>query len=409
MSVKDLERLADTLGHRLGDHNRETLEAALARVAKMLKITGSQVLMLASDRRTRAFRELMAASTVGETYFFRHPEHFALLGTIAERRAREGRPFATAWSVGCATGEEAYSLAIALGAYEPSALVVGSDISPRALEHAREGLFGARSFRDRTPDTIPELEQVGPTRWRTRNGVRRRVFFEEINIAHDALIPPPPLPPKVDVVFCRNVLLYFSRPKARTVIHELCQCLTEQGVLLLGALEGVLTPPEGFALMPDTPACVLYRAHKPAQPALKATAARPTAKRPEAKASVSEVRRAADRGDVERAIRLLGDPGDEPDRLRLAATIASDRGEPKRAAAMLRRLLLIKRDDIEALFQLALLTRSDGDIAAEQRYLNLLEQLLRGRRDDEIVSSTGLKVAYIRSVLNNVFNLEHGP
>jgi chemotaxis protein methyltransferase CheR len=198
-------------------------------------------------RATRGDAELMAtllqAASVPETYFFRQPEHFEWI-------AREGpavfaeRDVIRAWSAGCATGEEAYSLAACLLGSRPvgSAVrieVLATDLLPRNIEAARHGVYGSWSHRAAGPTLYPVVRPVGGGRARALDELREVTRFE----VHNLLDPPPG---KFDLILCRNVLLYFSTEAAHATTGRIREALSPEGVVLFGTLD-VTGVPEGLA------------------------------------------------------------------------------------------------------------------------------------------------------------------
>jgi chemotaxis protein methyltransferase CheR len=187
---------------------------------------------------------LVKALTIHVSQFFRNPstfraiQEFVLPSILAAKRAGGGRALRL-WSVGCAGGEEPYSLAILLleaGAEvvrEYSTAIYATDVDLDSLNHAREGRYRAQS-----------LVNV-PVRWRQRyfiqNGdgyrvvpeVRNLVFFK----AHDILDPLPFR--RIDLVCCRNLLIYMSEALQERVLLAVCQALNPGGFLLLGKVEGL--------------------------------------------------------------------------------------------------------------------------------------------------------------------------
>lgn len=180
--------------------------------------------------------------TVAETYFFRHGEQFRACSEIAlpERvsaRANERRLHLL--SLGCASGEEAYSLAmlardvVADPAWEVS--ITGVDVNPTALEKGRRGRFSAWALRG-----TPERERQ---RWFRQNGrefvldpdLRAAVRFDVRNLVEDD--PSFWRPNTYDVVFCRNVLMYFVPEQARLLIARIARTLCPGGYLFLGHAE----------------------------------------------------------------------------------------------------------------------------------------------------------------------------
>jgi chemotaxis methyl-accepting protein methylase len=189
-------------------------------------------------------QRLVAQVLVAETFFFRHPEQFEILSDVVlPELSAHGRP-PRLWSAGCASGEEAYSLAACvLDSGHPRAAdaeVLGTDLSGPRLEIARQGLFGRWSVREAAPLLYPLLEPEGE-KLRVRGPVRGVTRFQLHN-----LLEPPPAPGLFDVVFCRNVLVYLDDEPARTVRRHLASAVRPGGYLFLGPLEGG-EPPPGFS------------------------------------------------------------------------------------------------------------------------------------------------------------------
>lgn len=188
-----------------------------------------------------AWQALIECIAIKETSFLRQPEAFELVRHYLYQRA----PAVTSldlWSVGCATGEEAYGLAMAANdAIETLAAnccfgVIGSDICPDALRQARAGRFARRRM-ERLPDVArrryfvangsfagnSEYEQVVES-------LRQRVCFMQANLLQVEQLPVLPM----DVIFCQNVLVYFRRWRTRHVLDALVQRLKPGGLLVLG-------------------------------------------------------------------------------------------------------------------------------------------------------------------------------
>lgn len=186
---------------------------------------------------------LINAFTVNETYFLREDHQLAclvedLLPRIAESRNPGDR--IRLWSMPCSTGEEPYSIAMWLlehwrmvDAYNVE--IVGSDIDTEALAAARAGVFGERSL-GRLPDAMLEAYFEAPRRGRRKiiDDLRESVSFTFAN-----LIDPPSLRSQglFDVIFCRNVLIYFDDAARRKTIANLHDALTPGGYLCLGHSE----------------------------------------------------------------------------------------------------------------------------------------------------------------------------
>jgi len=186
---------------------------------------------------------VVEALTTHETYFFREPHQlraFAdpILPALAAANARQRR--VRIWSAGCSTGEEVYTIAVLLamsGLFADWDVdVVGSDIVRRVIAVARAGVYGDHAFR------TPEAEALRPWvseeggKWHVREEVRRMVSF-----AHHNLLDPrgASVIGFVDVVFCRNVLIYLDLPARRRVLRTFFTKLRPGGFLLLGHSESL--------------------------------------------------------------------------------------------------------------------------------------------------------------------------
>ncbi|MHB8877033.1 MAG: CheR family methyltransferase [Myxococcaceae bacterium] len=186
---------------------------------------------------------LVEAVTVNFTWFYRDAEQLEAI----EGLLRQGFPPGKAldlWVPGCATGEDAYTLAMLAQRVGREAFVLGTDLSPASLSAAAEGRYGAWSTRELPTGLWPFFRPEGNGAHRVAEGLRRRVSFEQHN-----LIDPPKQPPGGggwDLVLCRNVLIYFSRAGAEGAQARLGASLSPGGWLLLGSSEGVFREPAGL-------------------------------------------------------------------------------------------------------------------------------------------------------------------
>lgn len=189
---------------------------------------------------------------IGETGFFRHQPSFDFLSRIvADRLAAVGEEPSplTFWSVGCSTGEEAYSLAMVLTAAfrkagrAPAFGVIATDLNRRSLEVAREGVYPPRALRGVDPGVVEEfLEPLPSGDWRIRASLRRKVAFFHGNMLDPASAS---LVRDLDVVFCQNLLIYLRRWRRQALVRQLAGTLRREGVLVVGPGElSGWTPPE---------------------------------------------------------------------------------------------------------------------------------------------------------------------
>ncbi len=185
-----------------------------------------------------------------ETYFFREESQIWAVADeiLAERCAARPGGRVRVWSAGCSTGEEPYSIAMAVlerhGTAAREVEIFGSDQSRKALERARQGAYGGFSFRN-TPPAIRDryFRPHADGRFQIVPDVRRMVQFGRCNL----LGPAGDLPlVKFDAILCRNVLIYFDRDSRRQVVDLFYDRLAEGGYLLLGHSESLLDLSDRF-------------------------------------------------------------------------------------------------------------------------------------------------------------------
>jgi chemotaxis protein methyltransferase CheR len=189
--------------------------------------------------------QFINAFTVNETYFYREDHQLSCLtNDILVERAR-ARPRSEAiriWSAPCSTGEEPYSIAIWLlenwaqvDAYDIE--IVGSDIDTRALEAAALGEFGKRALMRLTPDLVERyFTPLDDERWRIIDDLRNSVRFTSANLVETAETRPHG---QFDVIFCRNVLIYFDDASRRIAAENLYENLAPGGFICLGHTESM--------------------------------------------------------------------------------------------------------------------------------------------------------------------------
>lgn len=227
--------LAREAGMACPPSRERDLAQALRYCCRNSSIEDADAYLAQLEERPALIDDLVGAIAVGETYFFRDAGQFDLVRReILPGLMRAHGPALSVWSAGCASGEEAYSLAVvcAEAGAEPSPPVLGTDISRAALRKAEEGAYGEWSFRG-VPDAVREryFEREG-ARSRIRNEIRARVRFEWLNLAAEGY---PSLHSGiwgVHLIFCRNVLIYLTPDAVAHVAHHLFDSLAPGGWLL---------------------------------------------------------------------------------------------------------------------------------------------------------------------------------
>jgi len=259
----DLDALAELLrartGFRLPAARRADLAAAARRVLARRPLRGRdpmEALALDPD----SFDALVSEVTIGETYFFRDAGQLDLLRDRllpALRSARGPGHALRFWSAGCASGEEAYSLAALLLEADAGPFhVLGTDICLRSLDRARRGEYGIWSLRgEGRPRMAPFLRQAG-SRWRVSAPLREHVEFR----AHNLATPGADWTGMrgMDVILCRNVMIYFGADTVGEVAARLHDALAPGGILLAGPSDPLLGDFAPFDVE-ATPSGAFYR------------------------------------------------------------------------------------------------------------------------------------------------------
>ena len=229
--LHDLERGLGSAAKEFGFEDKETC----ARWLMSSPLTREQVEILAGHL------------TVGETYFFREKKTFKtleweVLTRLIDFRRGSGR-YLRIWSAGCATGEEPYSIAILLGKMIPdlgswNIFLLATDINPRFFVKAAKGVYSEWSFRD-TPSWVREryFRKTKGGRFEILHHIKGMVTFEYHNLAEDAYPSLASNTNAMDVILCRNVLMYFNPGTQRKVIQNLYRCLVDSGWLIVSPSE----------------------------------------------------------------------------------------------------------------------------------------------------------------------------
>ncbi len=408
LAAQARELVERRLGLRLGEDRQGALNRA---VLEGLRSSGRSPETYLAELAAQAddhpeWARLIAVLTIGETYFWRDRACFqALEGhviptLIAGRRAQR---VLRAWSAACSTGEEAYSVAILLDRLLPDRAawdltVLATDLNPAAIEKARRGLFRPWSLRD-LPAALREryFEYRGAKGFELDPEIRRMVRFETANLLTGL---PGFRGAAMDLVLCRNALMYLTPDALRESVAHLRAALAEDGWLLVAPAEA-----SSEALQPlipvNFPGAIFFRrgakearpakAHASAAPKPAARAGRrPPSPRPPAVEAPrpdsandlkAHARALADRGSLDEALRLcqavLRADRHDAESYRLLAAIQQERGEAVAALAALRRALYLDPDAVEAHLALGSLLLKRGERTRGHRHLEAAKRLRR--------------------------------
>ena len=372
------------------------------------------------------WRRLAGHLTVGETYFFRDRALFDALeqrvfpALIEERRA-DGTQRLRLWSAGCATGEEPYSLAIQLDRSLPdhaewAVTILATDISPVALDAARQGCYREWSFRQ-TPGWIRDryFHRRTPELFEIDARLQRMVTLAPLNLAEDVYPSVVTNTNAMDLILCRNVLMYFTREAQRAAVARLERALVDGGWLAVSPTEASADLFRAFTAV-NFPGVILYRREATRAPYLLPSPALvpleesswleplpivPAPSRdtnttpPDTVSDLARARTLADRGDLEEAARLceaaLARDRLDPEAHLLFAAVCQERGQTSAAVEALRRAIYLAPDSAPAHFLLGSLLLRQGKRTQGRRSMETVVGLLSPLpRDMALAGGDGL-------------------
>lgn len=231
-------RLALSLaGIELVERHRELLARRSRRLGVGAGAEWDALLGEAEAGEAAATRQVISLVTTNFTGFFRHPRHFKIAAEHALRAPRR-RGQARLWSAAAATGEEPYSLALALIEVfrrdDPPVSVLATDIDAEALEVARRGEYGERALHSVSPRLrAHHFNEAASKRWTVVPAVRHLVEFYALNLANAKW----PVEGPFDVIFCRNVLMYLEVRHRTAILERMLSLLMPEGLLILDPTE----------------------------------------------------------------------------------------------------------------------------------------------------------------------------
>lgn len=260
MTVTDFDFICQILRERSGlvltNDKAYLLESRLLPVARKWKLaTFDDLVRLIRTKMDEAvIRDVVEAMTTNESFFFRDVKPFDQFKQVvlpALMKARVTTRSIRIWSAACSSGQEAYSLAMILSEMAPQIAgwrieIIGTDLSLEILQKAKDGLYSQFEVQRGLPITllVKYFTQTGD-RWEISQKIRNMVQYRPFNLLSD----PTPLG-RFDVVFCRNVLIYFDQPTKARVLNNIARLMPEDGYLFLGGAETVLGLSDRFQLVP---------------------------------------------------------------------------------------------------------------------------------------------------------------
>jgi len=253
--------LSQNSGIFIDDSKRDSLRKALLARTTSMNLTGYSdyyKFLKYNPRGEEEFKELLNLITIGETYFFRDAKHFLtlrkyVLSEIIKRKQREKNKGIRIWSAGCSTGEEPYSIAMTIVESLPDihtwdVEIFASDVSTMALNKARQAEYSKWSFRATDRSYIEKYFIQEDKKFILKDQIKQMVNFEYFNLIKEPF-PLSKMGDYWDVIFCKNVTIYFKPDSTKRVIRNFYNSLQKEGFLFIGASESLYHISSEFKLL----------------------------------------------------------------------------------------------------------------------------------------------------------------
>lgn len=243
ISEKDFKRLSkfiyDECGINLSDSKKTMLEVRLRKRLKNLNMHSYSEYCeyLFSQDGYKEFTDMIDQVTTNKTDFFREPSHFEyMIQKVVPELTRIKRDLIL-WSAGCSSGEEPYTMAMFLKEYDCDFKIFATDISTRVLEKARLAIYNEERIQPVPRDFMKKYLLVKKDRseiiYRIIPELRSRIFFKRLNFMDNDY----GLNEKMDIIFCRNVIIYFDRKTQGKILQKISSYLQPHGYLFMGHSE----------------------------------------------------------------------------------------------------------------------------------------------------------------------------
>ena len=383
--------IATECGFQLDAHKTLTLRPCIKRRMGALGLTTYDDYLEYIDRHKNGMSELkalVASITVNETNFYRHPDQFVALKDhvipeIIDQKLKLGKivhPVASIWSAGCSSGDETYTIALQVREavdpfYSDNVEILGTDIDENVLAHARKGIYTMRTLQFVSRRHINAYFERVSGDYRITDRIRGSVQFKYHNLVDT------PYPraswDKWDVIFCRNVIIYFDKKTVSRVIDNLYDSLAEGGYLFLGYSESLNGISDKFSLCKFGK---VFAYRKDTRNPVETAVSEPfSGKRPISVQACARSRALkqihsllqTDRyDDAEARIeRLLRNNPDDATALTYQARVRLEKGEPEAAMAAAFKAIELEPLQTHAHFIVGVVQRGQGEFEQAVRYL----------------------------------------
>ncbi|HAS83963.1 MAG TPA: chemotaxis protein CheR [Verrucomicrobia bacterium] len=249
LSPETFQRFCDYVyekaGIRLGPQKEALVSARMGKRMRSLGLSRYEDYLrtVKEDTTGDELVEMLNAISTNLTYFFREGQHFKIMESLLRQWSSEGQTRFRIWCAASSTGEEPYTIAMTARAVLGESCdvkILATDISTRALAVARRGQYEPRHM-EKVPETFArrffrkEKDASGNDCYKVVDELRRMISFARLNLAH----PPYPMKGPFDIVFCRNVMIYFDNAVRKGLLDEAWRLLKPGGYLMVGHAESL--------------------------------------------------------------------------------------------------------------------------------------------------------------------------
>lgn len=258
-SEADFEKVRSVIyqkaGISLSDSKKQLVYSRLARRLRALKLPNFTAYLSYLSENEHEQEEFINALTTNLTAFFREPHHFEILANYVKKLKSQDRKLRI-WCSASSTGEEPYSIAMALaeayGRYDPPVEIIASDIDSNVLREASAGIYTLQRLESLSLERKKQFFQRGKGanagKARVVQELRNLIEFRQINLLDKTW----PLQPHFDVIFCRNVMIYFDKATQLKLLERMTKLLKPQGLYIAGHSESFSQAPHLVKLVGKT-------------------------------------------------------------------------------------------------------------------------------------------------------------
>jgi chemotaxis protein methyltransferase CheR len=255
LKIEIFKQFADLIykeaGIHLGEHKQALVSARLSKRMRFLSIKDfdDYYEYIQKDQSRKELSNLLDVISTNVTFFYREPDHFKFLATLVRQWEQERQTRFRIWSAACSTGEEPYTMGLILSETLPNVSdvkILATDISTSVLSTARKGEYDAKKLEKVSEKMIKKhftlIRNKEKKLYQISETIQKMIQFSWLNLSS----PPYPMKGPLDVIFCRNVMIYFDNKVKERLLEDMYRLLKSGGYLIVGHAESLSGLLSGF-------------------------------------------------------------------------------------------------------------------------------------------------------------------